>query len=151
MIAILLPILELAVLAALGLMVGAMIYTSFVEIPVRQKLDGPAQLLNWQLVFRVASGFLKPFGIGLFPLFLVVWFLSGNWLWGLSAALLIAIQPFTALFIAKTNAALIEINPKEATEATKTLIRGWDRLHHMRTVLITSSFTIALIAHVQTA
>lgn len=44
-------ILELIVLAGLGIMAGAMIYTSFVEIMVRQKLDGPDQLQNWQLVF----------------------------------------------------------------------------------------------------
>ena len=147
---VLMQILELAVLAGLAMMAGAVIYSSFVEIPVRQKLDVQGQLQNWQLVFPVASGFLKPFGIGLFPLFIIVGFVSGNWLWFLAALLLIAVQPFTATFISKTNDALLATDLANTSEATSALIRKWDRLHNVRTVLITSSFTCALIAHFQT-
>ncbi|MEP0565138.1 MAG: DUF1772 domain-containing protein [Paracoccaceae bacterium] len=143
-------IVELALLAGLGMMAGAVIYTSFVEIPVRQKLDAERQLQNWQLVFPVASGFLKPFGIGLFPLLVIVGFVSGNWLWGVSALLLIAIQPFTAMFISKTNDILIGEKPKDASAAIPPLIRKWDRLHHVRTALISSSLFCALTAHFQT-
>lgn len=75
---------ELALLAGLGLLTLAAIHTSFVEIPVRQKLSAEGQLQNRKLDFPVASGFLKPFGIGLFLLFIVVAYGSGKWLWALS-------------------------------------------------------------------
>ena len=77
MMTILVHILELGVLAGFGLMVGAAIYSSVVEVPVRQILNPRGQLMNWQSVFPVASGFLKPFGTGLFPLAIVIGFLSG--------------------------------------------------------------------------
>lgn len=147
---VLLQILQLSILAGLGMMAGAVLYTSFVEIPIRQKLTPAGQLQNWQLVFPVASGFLKPFGIGLFPLFVAVGFATGNWLWVASALLLISVQPFTALFITKTNTMLVETTHQDVSDKTTKLIRNWDRLHHVRTALIAASFTCALIAHFQT-
>ena len=150
MMTLLTQILELVVLAGLGIMAGAVIYSSFVEIPVRKKLAGPNQLHNWQLVFPVASGFLKPFGIGIFPVFVIVGFVSGNWFWFLSALLLIAVQPYTAPFITKTNNLLKATDVSDATDATQGLIQKWDRLHHVRTALILSSYFCALIAHFQT-
>ena len=150
MMAILLQLLELVILAGLGMMAGAVIYTSYVELPVRQKLDAQGQLQNWQLVFPAASGFLKPFGIGLFPFFVIVGYVSGSWLWVLSTLLQIAVQPFTAMFISKTNNTLVAVGLVDATAATTNLIRKWDRLHRVRTALTSLSFTCALIAHFQT-
>ena len=133
-------------LVSLGLIAGATFYSSLVEIPVRQKTKPGDQVHNWHLVFPAASGLLKTFGILTLPLVVAAGYSSGNWLWYVSAVLMFALIPFTAVLIAATNDKLLAITVDKADDTSASLVRTWDKLHHVRTVLAGSAFVVAAYA-----
>jgi len=130
----------------LTIIAGAVLYTSLIEIPVRQQKNPEGQLNNWQLVFPRASGLLKTSGILLAPLLILSGYLSGNILWYVSFACLMVVQPFTAMFVTKTNNTLVALSAESDRAQIVSLIQTWDRLHHMRTAMIMSSMLIAATA-----
>lgn len=133
-------------LIGISLMAGSVLYTSLVEIPVRQKTSAAEQLRNWHLVFPVASGLLKPFGIALTPLVLLAGIMTSQWLWYVALVLLIALVPITAKFIAPTNARLLAMQENTPADEITQTIQAWDRLHHLRTIMTLGAFFFAVLA-----
>ena len=126
-----------------GLVAGATFYSSVVEIPVRQKTAEEDQLKNWILVFAKASSILKTMGIITMLSILITGYLTENWYWYVGAVPLFLLMPFTAIFIAKVND---EIMALTSSVGVSKLIKKWDRLHHIRTILSLIAFGICCLA-----
>lgn len=126
-----------------GLVAGATFYSSVVEIPVRQKTAEEDQLKNWILVFSKASSIFKTMGIITMFSILLTGYLTENWFWYVAAVPLFLLMPFTAIFIAKVNT---EIMALKSSVGVHHLIKKWDRLHHIRTILSLIAFSICCLA-----
>ena len=142
----LLNFLESTVLLSTGLLAGSTFYISFVEISARKTANDYNQLLNWQQVFPSAGKLLRAIGTVIIPFMILTGFLSDTWLWFLSAFLLFALIPFTLIKIAPTNDKLFALKLDEASETTSKLIRSWDSLHHVRSIIAISAFFVTTLA-----
>ena len=136
-------ILEFLSVLIVGLMAGSTFYSSFVEIPIRATTDEESQLMNWRLVFPKASGLLKSIGMITVPILILTWYLTSNIYWIFAAIPLFLLLPFTAIAIAKTNTKLLEL---KNSKGAKELIYGWDKLHHIRTIMAICSFAGCILA-----
>ena len=75
-------------------------------------------------------------------LILITWYLTGNRGCIFRTIPLFILVPFTAIFIAKTNAKIISLSDAKGVSKT---IRGWNKLHHVRTILAVISFLICAV------
>lgn len=135
--------LEISSIVLVGILTGASLYSSMVEIPIRAKTSEEEQLKNWRLVFPKASKLLIIIGNIAMVLVLITWYLTGNMGWLMGAIPLIILIPFTVIFIFKTNAELTSLT--DLTEVS-TLIKNWGKLHNVRTILSIISFIICAIS-----
>jgi hypothetical protein len=127
--------LEIAALVMATAFASAAIYVSTVEHPARMTLPIAAALKQWQPAYKrgaimqaslAAVGSLAAFSAG---------YLSGDWRWWLSGAVLLANWPYTLLVIKPVNDRLLQTSPESADEATRTLLHRWSNLHATRTLL----------------
>jgi hypothetical protein len=87
---------ELISLLGIGLMAGASLYISWVEVPARQDLATLDKLVNWQSIFPKAMAVLKTSGMAILPFILLIMVFRFHIGWLVAFALLIALGPFTA-------------------------------------------------------
>ncbi|MEO9967771.1 MAG: DUF1772 domain-containing protein [Reichenbachiella sp.] len=126
-----------------GFLCGSTLYSSLVEIPVRQQLSEEEQMKNWKLVFEKAHKLSKTSGLITCVLTLVVWYITSNVLWLACSLILFLILPYTVLLLAKTNEVLLH---SKSTIGLSKYIKQWDRLHHGRTAICFVGFLIYLVA-----
>jgi len=124
----------LAVVAA-GIFAGAAIYVNVAEHPARLVLDDRALLAEWKPSY--ARGKVMQAGLALVStvLGLLAGYFTGDWVWFVGAALILAPWPWTILVILPVNKVL-EATPADAANAqTRALIERWGTLHAGRTAL----------------
>lgn len=126
-----------------GFLCGSTLYSSLVEIPVRQRMNEEGQIQNWRLVFEKAHGLSKVSGLIACILSLMIWYFTSNILWMVCSCTLFVILPYTTLLMSKINDALLQ---SESSIGLSVYIRKWDKLHHGRTFLCLISFIIAISA-----
>ncbi|EPJ44197.1 MAG: hypothetical protein OFPII_36440 [Osedax symbiont Rs1] len=143
-----LALIEFVALVSVGLVAGSTFYISCVEIPARKLEDHHSQLSSWKQIFPPAGKLLRAFGTATIPFLILVGFFSGSWLWFLAAGLMIVLMPFTLMKIAPVNEKLLALSLDQADENTSKLIRDWDALHHVRTLLAIGAFLIAALASI---
>ena len=114
---------------------GAAIYVNVAEQPARLMLDNRAMLAEWKPSY--ARGKVMPAGLALVStvLGLLAGYFTGDWVWFVGAALILAPWPWTILVILPVNKVL-EATPADAANAqTRALIERWGTLHAGRTAL----------------
>jgi len=126
-----------------GFLSGGTLYSSFIEIPVRQKLNEAAQIQNWKLVFDKAHRLLKVSGLSTCALTLTTWYLTSNVLWLVSFFTLVLILPYTKFLLTQTNDILLK---SKSGSGLADHIRKWDRLHHGRTAICLLGFLLCIAA-----
>lgn len=136
---------EFIAILGVGILCGAMIYESIIEIGVRKKTNPQQKLANWQLCFPAVSGLFKPFGIVLVPITIIAGAMSGKELWYLISFTLFLLLPFTTIAIAPTNTKLLAMTNETPDREIEAAINKWDSRHHVRTTLITISFFMSAI------
>jgi len=87
---------ELISLLGIGLMAGASLYISWVEVPARQDLATLDKLVNWQSIFPKAMAVLKTSGMVILPFILLIMVFRFHIGWLVAFVLLMALGPFTA-------------------------------------------------------
>jgi hypothetical protein len=127
--------LEVGALVLATAFASAAIYVSTVEHVARMRLPIAAALTQWQPAYKrgavmqaglAALGSLAAFGAG---------YLSGDWRWWFSGAVLLANWPYTLMVIKPVNDRLLETAPESADETTRALLQRWGSLHATRTLL----------------
>jgi hypothetical protein len=127
--------LEIAALVMATAFASVAFYVSTVEHVARMTLPIAAALTQWQPAYKrgavmqaslAAAGSLAAFGAG---------YLSGDWRWWVSGAVLLANWPCTLIVIKPVNDRLLETTPESADEATRVRLQRWGGLHAVRTLL----------------
>lgn len=114
---------------------AAALYITFVEHPARLGLDDRAMLAQWGPSYKRAL----PIQAGLAVLGggagLVLAYQTRDWRWLAGAVLLLANWPYTLVGVMPTNKRLMAMEPAEAGEPSRRLLRRWGRLHDVRSAL----------------
>ncbi len=135
-------------IAVAALFTGAAAYITIAEQPARLGLDDRALLAQWKPSY--ARGFLMQASLAVigFALGVLEWIVTGNWLWGIGAALLVANWPYTLLVIMPVNKLLDDTQIEAAGPQTRALIEQWGRLHAVRSLLGAASLFVFLWASI---
>jgi uncharacterized membrane protein len=74
------------------------------------------------------------------------WLLSSNEIWLIGGILIVAVIPFTLVFILPINKKLFDPSLDTNSEAARQLLMRWGKLHAVRTALSTAAFVIFVLA-----
>ena len=127
-----LPTLTLAVAAVFF---GIAAYITMAEQPARIVLADMPQLLQWKTSFGVGIVLQGTLTVVAGVLGLATWWLNRDWRWLVGGMFMLANWPWTLIFIAPINTALLAIPAEEASAASRALIEDWGVVHGGRTAI----------------
>jgi hypothetical protein len=136
----------LLALTVAALFTGAAFYINVAEQPARMRLDDSALLTEWRSAYKHGFAMQAPLAVAAFVLGAFAWWQSGQWLFLIGGALMIANWPWTMLAIMPVNNRLMTTEPAAATKDTREMIRHWSVLHGVRTMLGAGATVVFLIA-----
>jgi hypothetical protein len=122
-------------LATAAAFAGAAIYVNVAEQPARLTLDDRALLTEWKPSYERGKNMQA--SLALVSTLLGLWaaYLSGDWVWVLGAALILAPWPWTLSVIMPVNKVLGATPVDQANAQTRALIEKWGKLHAGRSAL----------------
>lgn len=127
-----------------ALFAGAALYINLVEHPARMKLDIAAAVAQWAPSYQRATLMQAPLAVLSFFAALVAWLLDAGSAWLVATLLIGAIVPFTLIGIMPTNRRLLSAEP--VSSETSQLLRKWNLLHAVRTILSLAALAI-MVSH----
>lgn len=122
-------------LVSAALFVGAAFYVNFVKQPARLNLNDQALLVQWKPAYKRGTIMQSTLAIVGFLLGATAWWSSGVWAFLLGAIFMLANWPWTLIVIMPTNQTLMATDPETAGSVSRELLRKWNKLHAVRTVL----------------
>jgi hypothetical protein len=122
-------------LATAAAFAGAAVYVNVAEQPARLTLDDRALLTEWKPSYERGKNMQA--SLALVSTLLGLWTASvtGDWMWVLGAALILAPWPWTLFVIMPVNKVLEATAPDAANAQTRALIEKWGKLHAGRSAL----------------
>lgn len=125
-----------------GIFAGAAIYINLVEHPARMEGGISLALTEWAPSYRRATLMQAPLAIvgGLSAI--GAWLADGDRGWLAGGLLLLSVVPFTFLVLMPTNHALTAPDAAQNLPRTAALLRRWNWLHAIRSVLSAAAFLV---------
>jgi hypothetical protein len=105
-------------------------------------LDTEAALAQWAPSYHRATFMQAPLAILSFLAGLVAWLLGAGLSWLIAALIISAVVPFTFIVIMPINRRLLAGNL--GSSETRQLLRKWNLLHSVRTILSLGALVIML-------
>lgn len=127
------------------LFAGAALYINVAEHPARMTLETKAAALQWAPSYRRATLLQAPLAVISFLAGVAVWWQTGATAWIVAAALIGAVVPFTFIAVMPTNRSLLDPQRDLDSRDTRDLLRTWNRLHAVRTVLSRAAAILYLL------
>ena len=135
-------ILELIALLCAGLFSGAAVYVTLVEHPARLECGPAVALAEFRPSYRRAAVMQASLAaVGLLTA-VGAWALGRSVLVLVAGLLLGAMIPFTLLVVLPTNKRLLDLALDPHSTEAASLLAHWGRLHAVRSVASTVSFTL---------
>jgi Domain of unknown function (DUF1772) len=137
---------EILATLACGIFTGAAIYVNLVEQPARLSCGTALAITQWRPSYKRGSlmqASLAAAGSGL--AFLSAW-ISRDSAWLVGGLLLFAVIPFTLIAIFPTNKKLQSEELNVSSAEAERLLRLWNKLHAVRSVLGLFAFSVFLFA-----
>jgi hypothetical protein len=126
---------EACALVTAAAFMGAAIYVNVAEHPARTYLEPAAALTQWKPAYKYGARMQAPLALIGFVLGAWAGYSSGELLWYVGAALLLAAWPYTLLVILPVNNKLLALDPSRADADTLAMLQHWNRLHMGRSAL----------------
>ena len=135
----------LATLAS-AIFAGAAAYINIVEHPARMSCGTELAVTQWAPSYKRATMMQAPLALLGFVCAVAAW-LSGSSVWWLVGGLLLGlVVPFTLVVIAPTNKRLLSHQLDKRSEEARRLMRRWNRLHGVRTILSVVALVVFLLS-----
>ena len=139
--------------ACSGLFAGAALYINVAEHPARMMSGVEAALRQWAPSYKRAAVMQASLAVLGSAAALVEWMRGGSQAFLAGALLLFAVVPITLIVIRPTNDRLLRLHDQLrggavplAMEEAKRLLRRWNALHAIRSILGLASFVVMLAA-----
>lgn len=118
-----------------GVFTGAAFYINFAEQPARFALDDRALLVEWKLAYRRGYAMQATLVFAGFLLGMWAWHLTNKTAFFFAALAFFANWPWTIFVMLPVNKRL-QATPRDNADAeTRALLRKWNHLHGVRTLL----------------
>ena len=123
---------------------GAAIYVNAVEHPARMSTGVRAALAQWAPSYKRATVMQASLAVLGFAFALAAWLAGAEPRYLVAGLLLVAVAPFTLLVIMPTNQRLMALDPDRDLAQAEMLLRRWNRLHLVRSVLSAAALVVFL-------
>ncbi|HEY0017707.1 MAG TPA: DUF1772 domain-containing protein [Longimicrobium sp.] len=137
-------ILELIATFCAALFAGAAVYINLVEHPARMSLGNGPALAEWAPSYHRATLMQAPLALVGALAAGGAWLAGGGAGWLAGGVLLGLVIPITLIVIFPTNRQLLDPATAGNLERVGLLLRRWNRLHALRSVLSTAALLIFL-------
>jgi uncharacterized membrane protein len=128
-----------ATLAA-GLFAGAAVYVSLVEHPARLSLGARPAVHEFRPSYRRGAAMQAPLSLVGAAAGIARWASGASVEWLVGALVLGALVPFTLVVIKPINTRLLDAQLDPDSDEAAALLRGWARLHAVRTAVSVAVF-----------
>ena len=125
---------------------GAAIYINAVEHPARMSCGIKVALSEWAPSYQRATIMQASLAVLGFLFSLLAWWLGSNMTILIAGILLLSVAPFTLIVIMPTNRRLLVLDSEKDADEVEMLLKRWNRLHMVRSVLGTLSLVVFLVA-----
>ena len=133
----------LATLCA-AIFAGAAVYINVVEHPARMSLGPAVALAEWRPAYQRATLMQAPLAIIGLVSAIIAWSSGSGTPWLLGGILLGAVVPFTLVVAFPTNKRLMDPAAEHDLTTVVALLRRWNRLHAVRSVLSVAALLVFL-------
>jgi len=125
---------------------SAALYINVAEHPARAGLPAEYALAQWQPAYKRGYVMQATLAVAGGLALGAQWWVSGGLAWLVSAILLLANWPFTLAVIMPVNRKLIAAAQSSSFVGVNSLLRRWNALHSVRTVLGLASLAVGMFA-----
>lgn len=125
---------------------GAAIYINAVEHPARMSCGIKVALSEWAPSYQRATVMQASLAVLGFLFSIIAWWFGSSITILIAGILLVSVAPFTLIVIMPTNKRLLALDAEKDAGEVELLLKRWNRLHMVRSVLGTVSLVVFLAA-----
>jgi uncharacterized membrane protein len=138
--------LKIIAIIAAGTFAGAAVYINLVEHPARLSCGVQLAVTEWRPSYKRATLMQVPLALAGSLSALMSWWLDRGAVSLVGGLLLLAVVPFTLVFILPTNKRLESDDLDLRSDEAARLLRRWGRLHAVRSILSVVAFVAFVLA-----
>jgi hypothetical protein len=133
---------EITAILACGIFAGAAVYINLVEHPARMKCGARLAVTEFGPSYHRAAVMQASLAIIGFLTATAAWLMGASGWWLVGGILLVAVVPYTLVAIMPTNRQLLNPDLDKDSVLAHRLLRKWNRLHVVRSLLSFIAFLI---------